>query len=136
MIYHFGLSREDVQLLAQRAHSEVERRESAYRNHRPARHLEGQTVILVDDGLATGSSMQIAVAAVRRKHPARVVVAVPVASNEAATAIKEIADDAVFAAIPDPFYAVGAWYADFSQTSDEEVRDLLERASARTAPQP
>jgi putative phosphoribosyl transferase len=130
---HFGLSREEIATLARLAYEEVERREAAYRNHRPVPQLEGKTIILVDDGLATGSSMQIAVAAARRKNPARVIVAVPVASKEAAMEIKEVADDVVFAAIPDPFYAVGAWYGDFSQTSDEEVRDLLEQARSQEA---
>lgn len=130
---HFGLSKQDIESLARRTYQEVERREAAYRNHRPVPHLKGRTVILVDDGLATGSSMQIAVAAVRRKHPSRVIVAVPVASREAALGIKEVADDVIFAAIPDPFYAVGAWYGDFSETTDDEVRDLLERAAAQPA---
>ena len=136
LIAHLGLSKQEIERVASLAHDEVERRESTYRDHRPAPRLEGTTVILVDDGLATGSSMQVAVAALRRRGPRRIIVAVPVASKEAATELKQVADDVVCARVPDPFYAVGAWYDDFSQTSDDEVRDLLERAfaSRRTPP--
>jgi predicted phosphoribosyltransferase len=113
---------------------ELERRERAYRGGRPAPPVRGRTVILVDDGLATGSTMRAAVAALRRQGPARVVVAVPVGSPETCAEFQAEADEAVCARTPEPFYAVGLWYEDFSQTSDEEVRDLLERAAQEHAP--
>jgi putative phosphoribosyl transferase len=90
-------------------------------------------VILVDDGLATGSTMLAAVQALRKLGPARIVVAVPVASPDTCELLKEYADDTVCPVTPDPFYAVGLWYRDFSQTSDEEVRELLERSATEVA---
>jgi predicted phosphoribosyltransferase len=105
--------------------AELERRERAYRDHRAAVPIKGRTVILVDDGLATGSTMRAAVLAVRRLLPARVVVAVPVGARETCEALREVADDVVCALIPEPLSAVGLWYTDFSQTTDEEVRRLL-----------
>ena len=114
---------------------ELERRERAYRDGRPLVPIEGRVVILVDDGLATGSTMRAAVLAVRRLHPARVVVAVPVGAWEACQDLREVADEVVCAFTPEPFGAVGLWYADFSQTTDAEVRQLLARAaSSATAP--
>jgi putative phosphoribosyl transferase len=107
---------------------ELERREREYRGGRPPLDVRGKTVILVDDGLATGSTMRAAVAAVRRLGPARVVVAVPVGAAETCEEFEGEADEAICAKEPDPFYAVGTWYDDFSQTTDEEVRDLLGRA--------
>jgi putative phosphoribosyl transferase len=106
---------------------ELKRREYEYRGGRPPLDVRGKTVILVDDGLATGSTMRAAVAAVRKLGPARVVVAVPVGAAETCEEFEGEADEAVCAHEPDPFYAVGAWYDDFSQTTDEEVRDLLAR---------
>src|SRR4051812_28504452 len=107
---------------------ELERRERAYRGDRPPPDLAGRTVILVDDGLATGSTMLAAVSAIREDEPARVVVAVPVAAPEVCDALRRVADDVRCLQTPKPFRAVGAWYEDFSQTTDEEVRDLLRRA--------
>jgi predicted phosphoribosyltransferase len=104
---------------------ELQRRERAYRDGRPPVPIEGHTVILVDDGLATGSTMRAAVLAVRRLRPARVIVAVPVGARTTCQALREIADDVVCALIPEPFSAVGLWYIDFSQTTDDEVRHLL-----------
>jgi predicted phosphoribosyltransferase len=91
--------------------------------------VRGKTVILIDDGLATGSTMRAAVAALKSQNPERLIVAVPVAAPETCEAIREEVDDVVCAFAPEPFFAVGNWYQDFSQTSDEEVRDLLRRAS-------
>jgi predicted phosphoribosyltransferase len=99
-----------------------------YRGNRPFPELTGRTVILVDDGLATGSTMRAAVTALRQEGPASVIVAVPVAAPETCDAFRNIADDIVCAETPEPFLAVGAWYDDFSQTTDEEVHDLLDRA--------
>ena len=104
---------------------ELQRREQAYRQGRSLIDLQGRTVILVDDGLATGSSMRAAVQAVRTFHPARVVVAVPVGASSTCEALAAITDETVCARTPEPFSAVGLWYRDFSQTTDEEVRELL-----------
>jgi predicted phosphoribosyltransferase len=90
--------------------------------------VDGKTVILVDDGLATGSTMRAAVAALRRRHPARIVVAVPVGAPETCAEFQEEADETVCARTPEPFYAVGLWYGDFSQTTDAEVHGLLKQA--------
>jgi predicted phosphoribosyltransferase len=109
---------------------ELERRERAYRDGRPPLPVEGRTVILVDDGLATGSTMRAAVLAVGRLRPARVVVAVPVGARETCAALGQLADEVVCALMPEPFSAVGLWYTDFSQTTDEEVRRLLSTTNA------
>jgi predicted phosphoribosyltransferase len=109
---------------------ELERREQVYRDDRPAPDVRGRTVILVDDGLATGSSMRAAVEALRLREPERIVVAVPVGARETCAMMGEVADEAVCAFEPENFAAVGLWYADFSQTTDEEVRDLLAGAAA------
>ncbi len=108
-----------------REERELERREREYRGDRPFPDLRGKTVILIDDGLATGSTMLAAVTALRQQQPARLVVAVPVASPETCDAFRDYVDDIVCAITPDPLYAVGLWYSDFSQTTDEEVRQLL-----------
>jgi predicted phosphoribosyltransferase len=113
---------------------ELERREREYRDDRPAPEVRGRTVILVDDGLATGSSMRAAVAALRQRGPARIVVAVPVGAAETCAALGEVADEAVCAYEPEHFAAVGLWYSDFSQTTDDEVRALLAAATAPPAP--
>jgi predicted phosphoribosyltransferase len=109
--------------------AELDRREQQYRGDRPFPELAGKTIILVDDGLATGATMRAAIAALREKAPARVVVAVPVSAAETCTAFRGIADDIVCAVTPEPFYAVGLWYEDFSQTTDDEVHELLARAN-------
>jgi len=108
---------------------ELSRRERLYRGDRPSADVHDKTVILVDDGLATGSTMHAAVKALRQKQAGRIVVAVPVAARETCESLRAEADDVVCAATPEPFYAVGLWYDDFSQTTDEEVRDLLELAN-------
>lgn len=110
---------------------ELERRERVYRGERPAPDVRGKTVILVDDGLATGSTMLAAVQALRKLGPARIVVAVPVASPETCELLTEYVDETVWGVTPEPFYAVGLWYRDFSQTSDDEVRELLESSVAK-----
>jgi predicted phosphoribosyltransferase len=109
---------------------EFERREREYRRDRPPLNVTGKTVVLVDDGLATGASMRAAVAALRRLDPARVVVAVPVGAAGTCEEFTHEADEAICAREPEPFYGVGMWYDDFSQTTDEEVRDLLARRGA------
>ena len=108
---------------------ELARRERLYRGDRPPPDVRGRTVILVDDGLATGASMHAAIAALRRQQPAHIVVAVPIAAPETCDALRAEVDDVVCAITPEPFHAVGLWYDDFSQTTDEEVGDLLARAA-------
>jgi predicted phosphoribosyltransferase len=112
---------------------ELKRRERLYRGNRPPADVRGKTVILVDDGLATGSTMLAAVQALRQQGPARIVVAVPVASPDTCELMKAYVDEIVCAATPEPFYAVGLWCEDFSQTTDEEVRELLARSGTEVA---
>lgn len=109
---------------------ELERREREYRQGRGMPQVEGRTVLLVDDGLATGSTMRAAAAALRAQDPGRLVIAVPVAAPETCDEFRGEVDDVVCALTPEPFRAVGLWYDDFSQTTDEEVRDLLARGGA------
>jgi predicted phosphoribosyltransferase len=113
---------------------ELKRRERAYRGDRPAPDVRGRTILLVDDGLATGSSMRAALAALRQQRPARLVVAVPIGAADTCAELRAESDETVCARTPEPFYAVGLWYDDFSQTTDEEVRDLLQRAAESPAP--
>ena len=121
-----------IEAVAARERRELGRRERAYRGGRPAPEVRGRTVILVDDGLATGSTMRAAVAALRRRGPARIIVAVPTAAPSTCEEFRHEADECVCDITPDPFYAVGLWYEDFSPTTDDEVRDLLERSVAPT----
>jgi putative phosphoribosyl transferase len=126
---HFDFPQIVIDSIAQREAAEMRRRERLYRGNRPAPNVRGRTVILVDDGLATGSTMRAAAVALRQMRPAKVIVAVPVAAPETCAEFRSEVDEVVCAATPDPFMAVGAWYGDFSQTSDQEVRELLERAA-------
>ena len=118
-----------IEAVAAREQEELRRRERAYRGDRPPLDVRGRTVILVDDGLATGASMQAAIEALRQQQPARIVVAVPTAAPETCDALRARVDDVVCAVTPEPFYAVGLWYEDFSQTTDDEVRELLGRSA-------
>jgi predicted phosphoribosyltransferase len=135
MIERLALPTEWIEAIDAKERRELERRERAYRGDAPPPDLAGRTVILVDDGLATGSTMQAAAQAVRHDDPAAVVVAVPVADPEVCAALRAVADEVVCVVTPQPLGAVGAWYEDFSQTSDDEVRDLLARAR-RPSPTP
>ncbi len=117
-----------IDRVAEREQAELERRERAYRGDRPPPRVEGCDVILVDDGLATGSTMRAAAAALKAMRPRRLVVAVPVAAAETCDELRAEVDEVVCALTPEPFYAVGLWYEDFSQTTDEEVRELLAAA--------
>lgn len=112
---------------------ELQRREREYRAGRPPIDVKDKIAILVDDGLATGSSMRAAVRALRTLGPARIVVAVPVGARETCEEFEEEADEAICAREPEPFHAVGLWYEDFSQTTDQEVRDLLARGAVTGA---
>ena len=113
---------------------ELRRRERAYRDDRPPPDVGGKVAVLVDDGLATGSTMRAAAEALRRLSPANIVVAVPVAAEATCDEFRAVVDRVVCAVTPEPFHAVGLWYEDFSQTTDGEVRDLLARAG--TPPKP
>jgi putative phosphoribosyl transferase len=124
-----GIPDKVIDEVAAKEFQELKRREQAYRDGRSAPVLRGQTIILVDDGLATGSTMRAATIALRQHQPAHIVVAVPVASEETCDAFREQVDAIVCAVTPAPFYAVGLWYVNFSQTTDEEVRELLKRAA-------
>jgi len=109
--------------------AELSRRESVYRGDRPPLDVQGRTVILIDDGLATGSTMRAAVMALRGQAPARIVVAVPIGAPATCAEFQQIADECICALTPEPFRAVGLWYEDFAQTTDDEVRELLDRAA-------
>ena len=129
----YGVDAETLDRITERERRELERRERLYRD-RPFPSIVDRVVILVDDGLATGSTMRAAVAALRAEGPREIVVAVPVGARETCAAMTELADDVVCLSTPEPFYAVGLWYEDFEQTEDEEVHALLERAAARPVP--
>lgn len=129
-----GISEDAIARTAAEEQEELQRRERAYRGSRGEPRVAGRTVLLVDDGLATGSSMQAAILALSAQEPGRVVVAVPVGARAVCDAFRETVDAVICSRTPDPFRAVGMWYDDFSQTTDEEVRALLERAQ-RELPQ-
>jgi putative phosphoribosyl transferase len=120
---------EIIETVTQRESAELERREHEYRDGRPAPQLQARTVILIDDGLATGATMRAAVKALRQRDVAKIIVAVPVGPPETCREFEDVADEVVCASAPEFFQAVGQYYEDFSQTSDEQVRDLLARAA-------
>jgi len=121
-------SEREIDEIAEKELHELERREQSYRGNRPIPEVRKKTVILVDDGLATGSTMRAAVQALRQLGPDRIIVAVPVGSGDACELLSREADEVICAAIPEPFNSVGQWYENFSQTSDEEVHDILEES--------
>src|SRR5260370_1702777 len=133
VIEDLGIPPDVVAEAAAREEQERLRREREYRGDRPEPDVRGRTVILVDDGLGTGSTMRAAVAALRKLQPARIVVAVPVAAPSACSDLAPEVDEIVCARTPEAFRSVGSWYLDFSQTTDEEVRDLMARAEHETA---
>jgi predicted phosphoribosyltransferase len=120
---------EVIDAIAADEQRELARRERVYRNHRPPAAIQGRTVILIDDGVATGTTMHAAIMAQRMQKPARIVVAVPVAARESCARIADLADELVCLLKPRFFGDVGAWYVDFAQTNDQEVRDLLAQAA-------
>jgi predicted phosphoribosyltransferase len=126
----YRIPEQAVDAIAKDERIELERRERAYRSQRPALDVRGRTVVLIDDGLATGSTMKAAVEAVRALSPARIIVAVPVGSPDTCREFAGIADEIVCARRPEHFAAVGQWYDDFRQTTDEEVRELLQTAAS------
>jgi putative phosphoribosyl transferase len=119
---------DELAAVVEREQDELVRRERLYRGDRPPVDVRGRTVIVVDDGLATGSTMRAAVLAIRQQHPARLTVAVPVGAPDTCQQLRDEADEVVCAAMPQPFRAVGLWYQEFPQASDDEVHDLLEAA--------
>jgi len=123
-----GISETTIEAVAKREVQELVRRQRAYRGDQPPAQVQGQCVILVDDGLATGATMRSAVAALRQQEPSRVVVGVPVAPLDTVETLRREADEVVCLSTPEPFRAIGCWYRDFPQTSDDEVKDLLARA--------
>jgi predicted phosphoribosyltransferase len=118
-----------IDAVSNREAHEVERREQLYRDDKPPIDVSSRIVILVDDGLATGSTMKAAVAALRRQHPAKIIVAVPTAPPDACDELRPNADEVVCAVTPEPFFSVGLWYEHFEQTTDAEVSELLRRAA-------
>lgn len=129
VIQHLGVSESWIEASIREQEEELQRREEAYRGDRAPVEIENQTVILVDDGLATGASMRAAVRALRLRHPAAITVAVPIGSRDTCDQFRAEVEEVVCARTPEPFHAVGAWYRNFTQTTDDEVRDLLNRAA-------
>lgn len=130
VIFGLGLTRDQVERISNEEQQELDRRARAYRGGASAPDLRHRTVMLVDDGVATGSTMYAAVMALRQLEPDRIVVAVPVGAPEALTLLQEVADEVVCPLAADPFDAVGSWYEEFPQVSDEEVRESLEALSS------
>src|SRR5262249_2945829 len=136
LIRMLGISDRRLESVAAEERRELDRRERAYRDDLPFPEVSDQTVILVDDGIATGSTMLAAVAVLRKRQPVRIIVAVPVAAASTINALAREVDECICLFEPDPFYAVGVWYADFSATTDDDVCELLKRASLETARAP
>ncbi len=127
-----GVTKAEIESVLKAEREELARRELLYRGSRPDVRVEGRTVIVVDDGIATGASMHAALLALRSKHPARIIVAVPVAPAQTQERLGAATDVFISVMTPEPFYAVGQFYERFDQTSDEEVRALLDRSRAET----
>lgn len=128
-----GISRLALQQVLEDEKQELERRDRTYRENRPEPDVQGKTVLLVDDGIATGSTLRAAIATLRQKHPQEIVVAVPVASVSACELLRAIVDKIICLSTPEPLNSIGMWYLDFSQTSDQEVKHLLAQQTIRTA---
>jgi predicted phosphoribosyltransferase len=122
------ISGQMIESVAAKEQKELVQREQIYRGDRPTPELHGRTVILVDDGLATGATLYAAIKALRQQQASRIIVAVPIASPESCEEMRKEVDDIICAITPEPFHAVGLWYEDFSQTTDEEVKDILARS--------
>ncbi len=138
VVSRLGISPEAIEQAAQREERELRRREIIYRGERPMPRIEGATVILADDGLATGATMRAAVRVLRLERPANIIVAVPVGAPDSLEELRAETDEVAFVDAPEPFYAIGAWYSNFIQTTDEEVRGLLAdgRRLSETATRP
>ncbi|HSJ54017.1 MAG TPA: phosphoribosyltransferase [Anaerolineae bacterium] len=133
VVRSLGVDARTIDAVAAVEQEELERRARAYRGDRPPPDVAGRKVLLVDDGLATGASMRAAVKALRQREPAEIAVAVPVAAPETCTEFQALVENVVCAATPEPFHGVGAWYDDFGQTTDDQVRELLAAAWQRPA---
>jgi putative phosphoribosyl transferase len=133
VISRYRIPLSDVEAVKQRESKEIERREKLYRARRPARQLQDRVVIIVDDGIATGSTMLAGVQCLRQYKPARIIIAAPVAPPDTCRQLRPEVDEFICLSMPEAFFAVGAWYKDFDQTSDEEVKNLLERADREYA---
>ncbi len=133
VVHALGIRTEEIESVTRRELPELERRERQYRGDRPPLDAHGAVAILIDDGLATGSTMRAAAAALKPMEPAKIVVAVPVAARATCDELRSEVDDIVCLHTPDRFYAVGQWYREFEQTTDEEVRELLQAAERQTA---
>ena len=131
VVEEFQIANAIIDRVAQEELQELRRREVTYRGSRPNPRIQGRTVILVDDGLATGASMRAAVTALKLLNPAHIVVAVPAAARSTCEELEADVDEVICAMTPEPFFAVGLWYEDFSQTTDEEVRQLLQKAETQ-----
>jgi predicted phosphoribosyltransferase len=134
IIRSFGISDRMIAKVAADERRELHRRERLYRGDRKRLEIKGRTVILIDDGLATGATMLAAIKALRSKNPSNIVIAVPVASLDTCRAFEKEVDDIICGATPEPFYGVGAWYEDFRQVTDEEVCDMLEKSISLQKP--
>ncbi|RTZ75210.1 MAG: phosphoribosyltransferase [Gammaproteobacteria bacterium] len=133
IVQALGISERQIQEVAREEYAELQRREAAYRGDRPFPEIAGRTVILVDDGLATGASMKAAIQALKTLEPGKIVVAVPVAPPDTLSSLESEVDEVVALMAPPAFAAVGQWYIDFGQTSDSEVRELLQKAWGKSA---
>jgi putative phosphoribosyl transferase len=130
VVHWYGIPDSEIERISHEEQQELERRERAYRGERAAPDLTNRIVILIDDGLATGSTMRAGAQAVRAHRPARVVIAVPVGAPQTCAELGVVADEVICARMPEPFSAVGQWYLNFDQTDDDEVRDLLRQSTA------
>jgi putative phosphoribosyl transferase len=132
LIYQLSIPPDIVNRIAEREHTELERSERACRGDRPPASVHDREVVLVDDGLATGATMRVAIKALKMEHAARIIVAIPLAPTDTCKALRLEVDLVVCLASPEPFVAVGCWYEDFSQTTDADVRSLLEQGTQVT----
>jgi len=133
IVKSFQIPERVINMVAENELKELKRRERTYRGDRPKPEISGSTVILIDDGLATGATMRAAASAIKTKNPAKIVVAVPTGAPDTCEIFKKEVDEVICIATPEPFYGVGAWYGNFSQTTDEEVCELLDKARALPA---
>jgi len=133
IVQALGISQPVIQQVAADEKQELERRDRAYRGDRPPLNVQGHTIVLVDDGIATSSTLRAAIAALQQQQPGRIVVAAPVCPPSVCEALRSVVDEVICLATPEPLYSIGMWYEDFSQTTDEEVRELLKQSATELA---